>query len=106
VGGAANTSAIAQVCAADCAILSQTNLSCVPSSCAASCESAYNNAAIVGASCQAAYLGLLQCGSKQPATSWTCYQSVIAVPTTGCDAEVATLSAQSFTCLIALAASH
>ncbi len=103
-GGVPSTSAIAQACASDCAILSQTTLDCVPSPCATACESRYDSVA-GNASCQAAYLSLLQCGTTQPATNWSCYDFVIAAPTKGCDAQISALG-QDATCLLLLALGH
>ncbi len=101
-GGGQNTSNIAQACAATCSVLAETNLGCVPDPCTGGCEQKYDNVASMAA-CQAAYLGMLQCGATQPASSWTCYQSVIPAPTAGCTDEMNTLASQDFVCLVALA---
>lgn len=103
-GGGPSAGSITQACASACNVLAQTNLTCVPDPCASGCEQAYANAAASSSSCQSAYLNLLQCGARQPASDWTCYYyGLIAAPTTGCSAEMAALEAEDLLCYVALA---
>jgi hypothetical protein len=85
-----------------CDLLATTTLNCVPSPCADTCVTTYNDLVAANAICGSTYLALLTCGETKPADSWLCY-TVLTISTpvppydtgapTGCQTEFTAFSA-------------